>query len=409
MKSKGDIFKISSQYCLKLIFTYLPYNQVLNILKYNKRIQKKLEINISNYEEYNKYYKQNCYYKVKTRKYSKLFYHTFDQLQNNFSLIFAAFIFIITFLCYLSISIMFLKKKIFDDNNLKDLALNWKSNPIQDINIENNSNTDKLESIGNFKGITNQINEQEIYIWEGKQFSFTYYDIQYKDLFNNKNTKVCGIDSLNNKLYFPLNIKCPINYIEITNNPIPSISNLSFKTLQISNSKYLHYTNEYIEGRILTDLKISSKNGFCEFKDNDDSYIAIDNMGIIELLSQNNLDQAINYLYSKDSIIYLFQRTYIGYNNPSKKDINLVINFKRIKKINLSLFGFLFYIILSLIILCNLFNEICEFDDIKKKLLKIIPTFILIGILMLLRIFHILYLKYIILKKYLGILDVIMF
>ena len=405
MKSKGDIFKISSQYCLKLIFTYLPYNQVLNILKYNKRIQKKLEINISNYEEYNKYYKQNCYYKVKTRKYSKLFYHTFDQLQNNFSLIFAAFIFIITFLCYLSISIMFLKKKIFDDNNLKDLALNWKSNPIQDINIENNSNTDKLESIGNFKGITNQINEQEIYIWEGKQFSFTYYDIQYKDLFNNKNTKVCGIDSLNNKLYFPLNIKCPINYIEITNNPIPSISNLSFKTLQISNSKYLHYTNEYIEGRILTDLKISSKNGFCEFKDNDnefsnylsdynidkenkgckrnlfdDSYIAIDNMGIIELLSQNNLDQAINYLYSKDSIIYLFQRTYIGYNNPSKKDINLVINFKRIKKINLSLFGFLFYIILSLIILCNLFNEICEFDDIKKKLLKIIPTFILIGI-----------------------------
>ncbi len=405
MRSKGDIFKISSQYCLKTIFSYLAYKQVLNLLKYNKRIQKKLEINISNYEEYNKNYKQNCYYKIKTRKYSKLFYHSFDQLQNNFSLIFAGFIFLITFLCYLTISIMFLKKKIFDDNNIKDLAFNWKSNPIQDINIIDNSNTENLKSIGNFKGIINQINEQEIYIWEGKKFSFTYYKMQYKDLFNNKNTKVCGIDNLNNKLYFPVNLKCPINYIEITNNPIPSISNLSFKTFQISNSKYLHYTNEYIEGRILTDLKIASKDGFCEYKDYDnefsdyfrdyniekenkgckrnlfdDSYIEIDNMEIINLLSQNNLNQAINYLYPKDSIIYLFKRTYIGYQYPSKKDIKLVINFEIIKKINISLFGFLFYIILSLIILCNLFNEICEFDDLKKKLLKIIPTFILIGI-----------------------------
>ena len=405
MTTKGDIFKIPSQYCLKSIFSYLSYSLVLNLLKYNKKLQKKIEINISNYEEYNKYYKQNCYYKVKTRKYSKLFYHTFDHLQNNFSLIFAAFIFMITFLCYLSISIMFLKKKIFDDNNIKDLSFNWKSNPIQEINILDNSNTEKSNSIGNFKGIFNQINEQEIYIWEGKKFYFKYYDKQYKDLFNNKNTKVCGIDHLNNKLYFPNNINCPINYIEITKNPIPSITNLSFKTLQISNNKYLHYTNEYIEGRILIDLKIASKNGFCEYKDNDnvfsdylrdynieyenkgckrqlydDSYNVIDNMTLIDLLSQNNLNKAINYLYNNNSIIYLFSRTYIGYENPLKKDINLVIHFGIIKKINCSLFGFLFYIILSLIILCNLYKEICEFDDFKKKLVKIIPTLILIVI-----------------------------
>ncbi len=44
MSNKCNIIKISSQYCLKSIFSYIEYNKVLKIVKYNKRIQKKLEL-----------------------------------------------------------------------------------------------------------------------------------------------------------------------------------------------------------------------------------------------------------------------------------------------------------------------------------------------------------------------------
>ena len=43
---------IKSKYILKKILYYLPYNKFLNIMKYNKKLQNKLDIGESNYSEY---------------------------------------------------------------------------------------------------------------------------------------------------------------------------------------------------------------------------------------------------------------------------------------------------------------------------------------------------------------------
>ncbi len=45
----GPIFKINSIYCLKSILSYLEYNTVLKLVKYNKSFQKKIDINIKDY------------------------------------------------------------------------------------------------------------------------------------------------------------------------------------------------------------------------------------------------------------------------------------------------------------------------------------------------------------------------
>ena len=60
MSNNNLIFNISSEYCLKSLFSYLEYDYILRLLKYNKRLQNKLEI------EYN--YLKSKYIKRKVKK-----------------------------------------------------------------------------------------------------------------------------------------------------------------------------------------------------------------------------------------------------------------------------------------------------------------------------------------------------
>lgn len=48
MLENEKIFKISSKYLLEQIFSFLEFNYVLNLIKYNKSLQKKLNINLKN-------------------------------------------------------------------------------------------------------------------------------------------------------------------------------------------------------------------------------------------------------------------------------------------------------------------------------------------------------------------------
>ena len=48
MEKQSNIFNIKSNYNLKLIFSYLDYQYILKLVKYNKRLQNKLGINIEN-------------------------------------------------------------------------------------------------------------------------------------------------------------------------------------------------------------------------------------------------------------------------------------------------------------------------------------------------------------------------
>ena len=137
-----------------------------------------------------------------------------------------------------------------------------------------------------------------------KLYIESFNDITYKDLGKKKNKKFCGYDNKNNKLYFKN--ECPINYIEITNQPKPSKNFTFSKTLRLGNKKYLHYTNENIEGKILVEIDIKKneeKNCYC---------------------------------------YQLYQRTYRGINSYSKNKIIFVM--KNYKICRLIIFIFLFFV-----------------------------------------------------------------
>ena len=62
--------------------------------------------------------------------------------------------------------------------------------------------------------------------WKDKTFYISRMNKKYtypNILNNEKKGKYCGHDSNGNKLYFPLNVECPINYIEFTHSQSPSL------------------------------------------------------------------------------------------------------------------------------------------------------------------------------------------
>ena len=49
MKDNAPIFSITSSYCLKTILSYIDYSTTLKLVKYNKHLQNKIDINIKDY------------------------------------------------------------------------------------------------------------------------------------------------------------------------------------------------------------------------------------------------------------------------------------------------------------------------------------------------------------------------
>ena len=56
IKSKDEFKNLKSDYFLQKIYNYLQSKKSLEIFKYNKKIQKRLNININNYKEYSEIY-----------------------------------------------------------------------------------------------------------------------------------------------------------------------------------------------------------------------------------------------------------------------------------------------------------------------------------------------------------------
>jgi hypothetical protein len=66
MKKYGTLTNIKSNYCMKFIFAFLEYNYILKLIKYNKKLQKILDISLNNY-------KQRITYLYLTQKYKPEF------------------------------------------------------------------------------------------------------------------------------------------------------------------------------------------------------------------------------------------------------------------------------------------------------------------------------------------------
>ena len=71
-KEKGVFEKINSKYILKIVFDNLENRKLLNIIKYNKNIKKRIGININHYKKYlEKYSSIEIEIKLANNKYDK--------------------------------------------------------------------------------------------------------------------------------------------------------------------------------------------------------------------------------------------------------------------------------------------------------------------------------------------------
>ena len=123
-------------------------------------------------------------------------------------------------------------------------------------NILNNWNKNPIKSIFLNKIITDNI--------EWKNFVFERFsDYNYKNAFYKnryKDSKICGKDSYDNDLYFPLYVECPINSIIISENENFDIKE-EYTKLNLKNNYFLYYSNKKINEKIIIDLISSNHNG----------------------------------------------------------------------------------------------------------------------------------------------------
>ena len=120
----------------------------------------------------------------------------------------------------------------------KNIIYNWKISPMKSINLAYIETEDLRYNVN----------------WKGRIFQKEkLLDYNYINILSSSNSKLCGKDNYGNKLYFPKNVDCPINdiYISEINEDLPG-----YKKLKLDNTKYLYYTNQSTEGKIVIDLRI---------------------------------------------------------------------------------------------------------------------------------------------------------
>ena len=85
---KDEIINIKSNYCIKIILSYLEYNYILKLIKYNKKYQNILNINLTNYNK-------RVTYTYLTKKYKPIFHNEGLYEQDYVNIIFPFFFFLI--------------------------------------------------------------------------------------------------------------------------------------------------------------------------------------------------------------------------------------------------------------------------------------------------------------------------
>ena len=202
------------------------------------------------------------------------------------------------------------------------------------------------EQIGYFKNFPNE-KSKKLYKWKGNYFSFKRKDgkYSYNNILSKKKypIKKCGVDNQGNELYFRENDECPINYVTISNKQPILDGVINYKSIVIDGEQKLFYTNEYTNGRILIDFRISDINGPCLNKKKNNeicsfyiekcnlkkkdficaSYKSDNGFSVLDIETFNQLvydnDMNTNYYYDSSNIVYLYSETYIGYSSRGKE------------------------------------------------------------------------------------------
>lgn len=111
-----NIFKISNNYILKSVFSYLDYRYILKLVKNNRAIQKRLDIDLNKYKKISDF---PLYEYIKEKKIIGK-RKGFEQLGNDVIILVIAFVNSIFFTYLLIYSILLVSLNTFDDNNTKE-------------------------------------------------------------------------------------------------------------------------------------------------------------------------------------------------------------------------------------------------------------------------------------------------
>ena len=226
----------------------------------------------------------------------------------------------------LILQILLLIFQLVDKDYMKKKEyMEWNKKLITDISISKSTYKEqKFDENDSSKPIkfNFDLDKKDVYIWRGYEIyayrrSFDYNYIKLRTL-NDKEkeieTKICGKDFYDNYIYYPIYEKCPINFIEITSSSTPSLTgDYSFTTIQMDNSLYLHYTNEYTEGYPFYSLEISKNDDI-----NDDRLI--DTYDESNFRTENNLNPEDQETYVKLFRV-VYGQNYSETKNPKIKSI----------------------------------------------------------------------------------------
>ena len=124
MSKNEKIFNVSSDYSLKTIFSYIQYNNLLKIIKYNKALQSKLEINHKNYQTITNY-------QYLRRKITRTHTPGENECVEMGKVFFTSLITFIFFIYVLIYSILLVSLDSFDNSNTK---INYDKNSLNIIN-----------------------------------------------------------------------------------------------------------------------------------------------------------------------------------------------------------------------------------------------------------------------------------
>ena len=143
------------------------------------------------------------------------------------------------------LNFLLFKYKPFNNEKYDELIDNWKKTPITSISYKGYNLNDFDQNIDRANGyIYSKMFETK---HMDKKYNYGYFQGKTFD----KNYHICA-----KGIYFPNEVECPINDIEITYNIFPSKNNINYKTIRLGNNLYLHYTNQNIyDGNIITDIK----------------------------------------------------------------------------------------------------------------------------------------------------------
>ena len=344
---------------------------------------------------------------------------------------------------------------IYPSNNF-DLIINYEDyiltenslTPFFDIEISKECNYPKKNIIlGNFIGINycdcrqsssynKSLIEHECNISDFNKGCFSYEKIQKIDFTNYEgykicvrkgkdylyyskysskneckaNYKKCGLLDSNNILCIPNNSSCPLNFFKINENKTLDLP-FNIKTIQISNNKYIHYSNENINSPVIVSFNVSEIRKPClninESHINyyngkyekcmiiDDSYELIDSISKKQFYEQNNnlyhsLQNINNYPINNliNDTISLYSRPY-NQKFLNQKNVLLLSSKSKLFYIKICYFGCVFsllfnifisfFLLLGLFFKCNIYkgcmiccdecsckcdNCICQCDDI---------------------------------------------